>query len=341
MAEPSRPPFIAHIRDGLRPLNDGGFADMAGLGSPIGRAQGLTRIGIHYEITPPGGRSSFPHAESSEEEFALVLKGRPDVWIDGVLHPLVEGDAVAFPAGTGIAHSFLNNSDEDMHLLVLGEATKPGNRVNYPLNPERMAEFAKANRAWTDAPQRPLGPHDGKAKAGSRRDDAAKPARPAFIALFSDGLRAVTDTSFSNFGGQRSPLGATQGLVHFGIHHDILLPGNRTSRPHAESAEEEFVLVLKGKPDVWIDGDLHQLIEGDAVAFPAGTGIAHSFLNNSAEDAHLLVIGEHAMPGNKLLYPLNPERMEEFAKLGRAWLDAPKRELGPHDGKARAGTRRG
>jgi uncharacterized cupin superfamily protein len=142
---------------------------MKGLGSPVGRAGGLTRLGIHYEVMPPGGRSSFPHAESDQDEFVLVLKGRPDVWLDGELHPLVEGDCVAFPAGTGIAHSFLNNSDEDMHLLVVGVANKPSNRLNYPLNPERMDEFAKWGEAWLDAPKHALGPHDGIARAGTRK----------------------------------------------------------------------------------------------------------------------------------------------------------------------------
>jgi uncharacterized cupin superfamily protein len=165
----ARPPFIANIRDGLTPLNDGGFADLGGFGSPVGRAGGLTRIGVHYEVAPPGSRSSFPHAESDEDEFVLVLKGRPDVWIDGELFELHEGDCVAFPAGTGIAHSFLNNSDEDMHLLIVGEASKAGNRVWYPLNPERMVEFARRGRAWTDAPTRALGAHDGKARAGTRK----------------------------------------------------------------------------------------------------------------------------------------------------------------------------
>ncbi|MDB5588981.1 MAG: Cupin protein [Devosia sp.] len=163
-----RPDFIAHYSVHQRPLNDGGFADLGGLGSPLGRALGLTRIGIHYEIMPPGHRSSFPHAESHEEEFVLVLRGRPDVWIDGELFALEEGDAVGFPAGTGIAHAFLNNSSADVTLLIVGEANKAENRINYPLNPERMAQFAQDGRAWLDAPKRPLGAHDGVARAGAR-----------------------------------------------------------------------------------------------------------------------------------------------------------------------------
>lgn len=339
MTNPERPPFIAHITEGLRPLNDGGFADMGGQGSPIGRAQGLSKIGIHYEIQPPGSRSSFPHAERDEDEFVLVLRGRPDVWIDGVLHPLEPGDSVAFPAGTGIAHSFLNNSDEDMHLLVIGEANKPGAKINYPINPERNA--AKGDAWWADAPRLPLGPHDGKAVAGSRGSASIdKSSRPDFVAHFTDRMQPVTDPTYSNFGGRRSRLGADGGLTRLGIHHDVLLPGNRTSAAHAESLEDEFVLVLEGKPDAWIDGHLFELDEGDGVAFPAGTGIAHTFLNNSDAEVHLLIVGQHAVPGNQLIYPLNPERNEEFRKWGEFWETAPKRELGPHDGKARAGTRK-
>jgi uncharacterized cupin superfamily protein len=168
MAE-NRPSFIANYRENMSPLDDGSFPDMAGQGSTLGRNLGLTRIGINYEITPPGCRTSFPHAEREEEEFVFVVKGTPDVWIDGVLYELNEGDAVAFPSGTGIAHSFLNNSDADVHILIVGEHNRPGNQLFYPINPERMVEFAKWNGAWTDAPKRELGPHDGKARAGTRK----------------------------------------------------------------------------------------------------------------------------------------------------------------------------
>ena len=165
----SRPAFIGNLNDGLEDF-DGGAPDMNGRGNRLGERLGLTRIGINYEITPPGSRSSFPHAEREEEEFVLVLRGRPDVWIDGELFALREGDAVAFPAGTGIAHSFLNTSDEDAHLLIIGEHQKPGNQLYYPLNPERMEMFREWNGAWLEAPKRPLGPHDGIARRGTRKD---------------------------------------------------------------------------------------------------------------------------------------------------------------------------
>ncbi len=90
-----------------------------------------------------------------------MLEGRPDVWIDGELHPLKPGDAVAFPAGTGICHTFLNNTAEEVRLLVVGERSKPENRIRYPLND--IYEATREDR-WTDAPVRPLGPHDGRAR---------------------------------------------------------------------------------------------------------------------------------------------------------------------------------
>jgi uncharacterized cupin superfamily protein len=168
MPSASRPDFITHYRDILKAY-EREPPGMQGAGARFGERFGLERIGINLEVIPPGNRSSHPHAESLEEEFVYVIEGTPDVWIDGELHPLRPGDAVGFPAGTGIAHSFLNNSDADVHLLIVGEHQKPGNRLYYPLNPERMADFRARGRAWDDAPKRPLGPHDGAAKAGTRK----------------------------------------------------------------------------------------------------------------------------------------------------------------------------
>jgi uncharacterized cupin superfamily protein len=161
---PDRPDFIAHWT-ALEGVDDSHYPDdseLMSIGAPLGRKFGLTRIGIHHERLPPGRRTSYPHAESAEEEFVYVLEGRPDVWIDGHLHALQAGDAVGFPAGTGICHTFLNNTAEEVRLLVVGERSKPENRIHYPLNP--VHEKTREDR-WADVPKRPLGPHDGKARA--------------------------------------------------------------------------------------------------------------------------------------------------------------------------------
>lgn len=126
----------------------------------IGKAAGLVRIGVNLQRLPPGARSSWPHAEEDEEEFVYVVSGTVDAWIDGHVHRMVAGELAAFPAGTGIAHCFINNSDQDVHLLVGGEAPRAGSRIFYPLHPSRRADMGPEHW-WSDVPAQPLGPHDG------------------------------------------------------------------------------------------------------------------------------------------------------------------------------------
>jgi len=126
----------------------------------VGSAAGLVRLGINLQRLPPGRRSSWPHAESDEEEFVYVVEGEVDAWIDGEIHRMRAGDFAAFPAGTGICHCFINNTETEALLLVGGEAAKPSNRIVYPLNPSRREDLAAADW-WEDAPPRRLGSHDG------------------------------------------------------------------------------------------------------------------------------------------------------------------------------------
>jgi len=119
------------------------------------------------------------------------------------------------------------------------------------------------------------------------------------------------------------------GFHRLGIHHVRLLPGRRTSFPHAESAEDEFIYVIAGTPDVWLDGHLHRLSAGDAVGFPAGTGLSHTFLNNTDAEVTLIVVGDRPRAENRILYPTRPDRIPLRDDW---WHDAPARDLGPHDG---------
>ncbi|MSP59315.1 MAG: cupin domain-containing protein [Myxococcales bacterium] len=144
-----------------------------------------------------------------------------------------------------------------------------------------------------------------------------------------------SDEELASYAALAQPLG----LRRLGVNHAILPPGHRTSWPHAHSAEEELVYVLSGTPDLWLDGHLHRLGPGDVIGFPAGTGSSHTLLNNSANDATLLSIGEHDRRGDRTLYPLHPARQASLADA-RRWDDPPRRELGPHDGLPSADAQR-
>jgi uncharacterized cupin superfamily protein len=120
----------------------------------------LMRLGIHHERLPPGRRTSWPHAEADEEEFIYVIEGSPDLWLDGHVRRLKPGDGVGFAAGTGIAHVLINNTESDVRLLVVGEASRQRSRIDYPLHPKRNEEIGA--RFWKDRPAQKMGPHDGK-----------------------------------------------------------------------------------------------------------------------------------------------------------------------------------
>lgn len=82
-----RPDCIRHWRD-VEGADDATYPDSNerfSIGAPLARKLGLGRIGIHHERLPPGRRTSYPHAESDEEEFVYVLEGYPEAWINGYL----------------------------------------------------------------------------------------------------------------------------------------------------------------------------------------------------------------------------------------------------------------
>jgi len=159
----NRPSFITHYKNIIEPDNAHypGSNELLSIGSPVGKKCGLKNIGVHIETIPPGRRTSWPHAEKEEEEFAFVIEGNPEVWIDGYLYKLEPGDFVGLPAGTGIAHTFINNTKTNAILLVGGDANKSNNQVFYPLHPSRNQEIKNKNFLWENPPERSMGEHSG------------------------------------------------------------------------------------------------------------------------------------------------------------------------------------
>jgi len=153
---------------------------------------------------------------------------------------------------------------------------------------------------------------------------------PAFIVSASDIEEKVFFYPNSDEPiGRGRALGRAVGLEVLGVNLDRLLPGERSSWPHAEADEEEFVYVVAGKVDCWIDGHIHALKSGDFVGFPKATGISHCFINNSDAEVVLLVGGEKSRPGSRCCYPLNPSRIDDDPLCG--WEPPVRTLLGPHD----------
>jgi len=96
-----------------------------------------------------------------------VIEGTPDVWLDG--------DLVGWPgrrrrlcSRTGLSHTFINNTDSDVRLLVVGDRKREDNRIHYPVHPARNAQIGA--RHWNDLPARPMGRTTGcRTVCASRR----------------------------------------------------------------------------------------------------------------------------------------------------------------------------
>ncbi len=332
----TRPDFIKHWSEiePKEPVRPPGLNESFAFHAPFSRATGLNRLRINHIRLTPGTRMNPPGASRDEEEFVYVIEGAPDLWADGYLYRLAEGDGVGFPDRTGIAHTFLNNTDKDVRLFTMGEASRYSSKIVLPLDPMQSEALRRTGKLWEDPPRRERGPHDGLTDARRGKpspEGSRKSERPDFVVHWNKIARGPWSYPGSQeTHGRHAKFASHFGLGRIGVHHELLPPGTRTSWPHAERDEEEFVFVLEGEPDVWIDGVLYRLKAGDGVGFPDKTGISHVFINNTNKPVRLIVVGEASRVRSKVYYPMHPKRNQEIGEM--FWSDAPKRELGPHDG---------
>jgi uncharacterized cupin superfamily protein len=290
--------------------------------SSIGRDLGLKKIGIHHEILKKGKRSSWPHAHKKEEELVFIISGNADVWINGNLYYAEPGDLIYFPPGTNLAHTVINNSKNDIEMLVLGQQESRGDLIFYPLHPDRNNECKNKGQLWEDRPAVEFGDHNGI------------PGKHSLILKKYIKSINIKDIEGKVIGGENSELqvnildrdlGRFLGVKNIAFHHVSIKPGFKTSTPHAESKEEEFVYVLKGNLKAWINGELIAISEGDSVAFPSGTGITHTFINDGNRDVELIVSGETTKKDNQCIFPLNPEMKMSMGDFW--WDDWPKQDF--------------
>jgi uncharacterized cupin superfamily protein/uncharacterized protein YjiS (DUF1127 family) len=99
----------------------------------------------------------------------------------------------------------------------------------------------------------------------------------------------------------KRPLGERFGLRNFGVNLTTLAPGGVTALHHRHSAQDEFVFVLEGEPDLVTDHGRERLGPGFCAGFPAG-GTAHHLVNTTDEYVLLLEVGDRAA-GDTVCYP--------------------------------------
>ena len=105
---------------------------MAGrLKRPLGDLFGLANFGVNLTRLAPGAVSALRHAHTKQDEFVYILEGRPTLHTDEGKTRLAPGMCAGFKAGTGNGHHLVNETNEDVVYLEIGDRT-PGDEGSYP-----------------------------------------------------------------------------------------------------------------------------------------------------------------------------------------------------------------
>jgi uncharacterized cupin superfamily protein len=107
---------------------------------PLGDLFGLTNFGVNLTRLAPGAVSSIRHYHTRQDEFIYVLEGRPALHTDEGRTVLTPGMCAGFKAGISNGHHLINESNEDVVYLEIGDRT-PGDEGHYP-DDDLKAELA-------------------------------------------------------------------------------------------------------------------------------------------------------------------------------------------------------
>lgn len=98
---------------------------------PLGDLFGLSNFGVNHTRLLPGAASALRHAHTLQDEFIYVLEGHPTLHTDQGMTQLAPGMCAGFKAGTGDAHRLINETQQDVVYLEVGDRT-PGDSASYP-----------------------------------------------------------------------------------------------------------------------------------------------------------------------------------------------------------------
>jgi uncharacterized cupin superfamily protein len=85
----------------------------------LGKALGLTKIGVNLTTLPPGKESSMRHWHTHEEEFIYVLSGEVTLRTDAGEQLLTAGMCCGFALGSSDGHQLINRSGESAVYLEM------------------------------------------------------------------------------------------------------------------------------------------------------------------------------------------------------------------------------
>jgi uncharacterized cupin superfamily protein len=99
----------------------------------LGDLFGLSNFGVNLTRLAPLAISSLRHAHTQQDEFVYILQGHPTLHTDEGHTPLSPGMCAGFKAGSGNGHHLLNETNEDVIYLEIGDRSA-GDAATYPDN---------------------------------------------------------------------------------------------------------------------------------------------------------------------------------------------------------------
>ncbi len=97
----------------------------------LGDLFGLANFGVNLTRLAPHAMSALRHAHTKQDEFVYILQGHPTLFTDEGRRRLSPGMCAGFKAGTGNGHHLVNETEEDVIYLEVGDRT-PGDEATYP-----------------------------------------------------------------------------------------------------------------------------------------------------------------------------------------------------------------
>jgi uncharacterized cupin superfamily protein len=127
----------------------------------VGRRLGGELLGGSlYELEP--GNRLFPyHLHHANEEWLLVVRGRPTLRSPEGEQELAEGDVLVFPRGAAGAHQVANRTTGPVRVLMLSSLVVP-EIVEYPDSGKVGTRDAKGERIFLSRPGPSLDYWDGE-----------------------------------------------------------------------------------------------------------------------------------------------------------------------------------
>jgi len=95
---------------------------------------------------------------------------------------------------------------------------------------------------------------------------------------------------------RRARIGWQAGSERLGASLYEVAPGQATFPYHWHSANEEMLIVLRGRPSLRGPEGWRELAEGEVVAFRVGSEGAHQIVNRTPEAVRLLMVSEMNAP---------------------------------------------